>query len=105
MSDALPLPPRPNLEQYKKLAKDLQTACQSGESQAVRQWATRWVANREADRIVQRWEKLRKSHEHVADCTLTGVQFFIAREHGFPSWPVFARHVQELARADRKSVV
>jgi len=99
MSDALPLPPRPNLEQYKKLAKDLQTACQSGESQAVRQWATRWVANREADRIVQRWERLRKSHEHVADCTLTGVQFFIAREHGFPSWPVFARHVQELARA------
>ena len=25
MSEALPLPPRPNIEQYKKLAKDLQT--------------------------------------------------------------------------------
>ncbi len=32
MSDALPLPPRPNLNQYKKLAKDLQHACKSGES-------------------------------------------------------------------------
>jgi ankyrin repeat protein len=99
MSDALPLPPRPNLEQYKKLARDLQVACQSGETQAVRLWAKRWVADREADRMVQRWEKLRKSQEHVADCTLTGVQFFIAREHGFPSWPVFARHVQEMVRA------
>jgi hypothetical protein len=29
MSDALPLPPRPNLGQYKKLAKDLQGACNS----------------------------------------------------------------------------
>src|SRR6185369_2579191 len=32
-------------------------------------------------------------------CTLAGAQFFLAREHGFASWPKFARHVQELARA------
>ncbi len=31
MSDALPLPPRPNLEQYKKLAKELRQACQSSD--------------------------------------------------------------------------
>jgi hypothetical protein len=30
MSDALPLPPRPNLEQYKKRAKDLVKICKSG---------------------------------------------------------------------------
>ena len=35
MSDALPLPSRPNLEQYKKLAKDLQHACKSGDRGAI----------------------------------------------------------------------
>ena len=39
MSDALPLPPRPNLDQYRKLARDLQQACKSGEANAVRAWA------------------------------------------------------------------
>jgi hypothetical protein len=43
MSDALPLPPRPNLEQYKKLAKDFQRVCKSGDPSAVRDWATRWA--------------------------------------------------------------
>ena len=43
MSDALPLPPRPNLEQYKKLAKDFQNACKSSDSDAIRQWAARWL--------------------------------------------------------------
>jgi hypothetical protein len=43
MSDALPLPPRPNPEQYKKLAKDFQLACKSSDSGAIRQRATRWA--------------------------------------------------------------
>ena len=38
--DALPLPPRPNLEQYKKLAKDLVKACKSDDPTAIRGWAT-----------------------------------------------------------------
>jgi hypothetical protein len=43
MSDALPLPSRPNIEQYKKLAKDLQHACQSSDPGAIRNWAARWL--------------------------------------------------------------
>jgi hypothetical protein len=39
MSDALPLAARPNLDQYKKLAKDLQRACKSGDADAVRAWS------------------------------------------------------------------
>src|SRR5712692_9210111 len=64
MSHAIPLPPRPNLEQYKKQAKDLLKA-RSGE-----------------------FTKLADS------------QYFLAREHGFESWPKFARHVEELLRAN-----
>lgn len=117
MLDALPLPPRPNLEQYKKLARDLQQACQSNDAGAIRRWAERWVetlarlegpANsttprereREAEKIEKRWNKLRETAEHVARCSLTGAHFFIAREHGFKNWPQFVRHIQELDRAN-----
>ncbi len=43
MSDALALPPRPNLEYYKKLTKDLQHACKSSHPGAIRDWAVRWA--------------------------------------------------------------
>ena len=37
MTDAFSLAPRPNLEQYKKLAKDFQRACKSGRDDAIPQ--------------------------------------------------------------------
>ena len=43
MSDALPLPPRPNLEQYKKLARDFQNACKSTDPTAIRRQVARWL--------------------------------------------------------------
>jgi ankyrin repeat protein len=117
MSDALPLPPRPNLEQYKKLARELQDACKSSDSGAIRQWAARWVEtlarlhgpaswhaaqarSAGAEQIERRWNKLKGDVEPLAKCTLTGAQLFIAREHGFASWPKFAVYVRELARAN-----
>jgi ankyrin repeat protein len=101
MSDALPLPPRPNLEQYKKLARDLQGACKSSDPAAIGQWAARWAETLarlrgqpiDAAQIERRWRKLK------ANCALTSAQFFIAREHGFANWTKFARHVEQLARA------
>src|SRR6266481_8876752 len=41
--DALPLPPRPHLEQYRKLAKDLVKACRSSDPDAIRAWTTQWI--------------------------------------------------------------
>ncbi len=113
MSDALPLPPRPNLEQYKRLAKDFLQACKSGEAGAIRQWAARWTNklarlqgfemaefDREAQRIEQRWHRFQKSKKQAARYTLADAQFFIAREHGFTSWPKFANHLEGLRRDD-----
>src|SRR5688572_4455207 len=114
MSDAVPLPPRPNLARYKKLAKEFQRACNSSEPGAIRDWAERWLeaiarlqgpkftpavrkqVKREVERIEQRWWKSRKAKEPAARCTLTDAQFFIAREHGFTSWPKFAGHLEAL---------
>jgi ankyrin repeat protein len=116
MSDALPLPPRPNIEQYKKLARDFQRACKSGEPAAAREWAARWAetlarlrgraitpeVRREIGWDVERIERqlrgIQKSKERAARCTLTEAQFFIARCHGFRSWPKFAQHLDELER-------
>src|SRR5262249_6885662 len=114
----LPLPPRPNLEQYKKLAKDFQGACKSGDPGAVRDWAARWAdtlarlqaraitpeVRREigydTERVERQWHKIQKSNEHAGRCTLADAQFFVARCHGFASWPKFAKHLEAVARAN-----
>lgn len=109
MSDAIPLTPRPNLEQYKKLAKDLQRACKSNDPRAIRDWAAGWARRiaellsspgprEQAEHIAQRWREFQKGKEQV--CKLSDAQFFLAREHGFSSWPKFAKHVESVSRAN-----
>ena len=41
--DALPLPLRPNLDQYKKRAKELVDAARAGKADAIRAWASAWL--------------------------------------------------------------
>jgi ankyrin repeat protein len=118
MSDALPLPPRPNLEQYKKLAKDFQHACKSNAPGAIRDWAARWAEtiarlqgleitpeirrqiDFESERMEHQWNKFKQTNERAARCTLASAQFFVARGHGFASWPKFAKHLEALALAN-----
>src|SRR5688572_30844857 len=113
MSDALPLPRRPDLSHYKKLARELQRACGSGDPAVVREWAAQWMEslyrNREidtaahqlesvADRIALRWQGTRQKGTRA--CRLSDAQLFLAREHGFTSWPRFAAHLEDLAQRD-----
>jgi ankyrin repeat protein len=118
MSDALPLPPHPNLDQYKKLAKDLQHACRSADAGAIRGFAKRWLEKlarlqsreltadvekqieRESGRMLGRWQRFNEKHARAARCLLADAQFFLAREHGFLSWPEFVNYMEELRRAD-----
>jgi hypothetical protein len=94
MSDALRLPPHPNLEQYRKLAKELQSACRSG---TIREWAAE--LDEETAAIEHRWRKFQEQQPRAAACLLADVQFFLARLHGFASWPKFARHIREVTLA------
>ena len=111
----LSLPPRPNLEQYKKLAKELKHACKSADPGAIRLWVERsketitrlhgvevtpQVRNeieKGAQQIEHVWHEFKRSNEHAGGCTLAGARLFLARAHGFASWPKFASHVKELA--------
>jgi hypothetical protein len=117
--DALPLPARPNVEQYKKLAKDLVKACKSGDPDAIRSWAVRWVEslaalqqepdafrhrNEIADRsgAVEQFarQRLTRGTETSSACALTAAQFVIARAHGFLSWPKLVHHIESLVLED-----
>lgn len=119
--DARALPSRISLEQYKKQAKDLLKVCKSDDPDAIHGWASEWVQLRLAEWVAAEAQlrgvpvappppemiagevnrvagKLRSSMSRM-DCTLSGAQFFIARSHGFESWPKFAKHLQGLARS------
>ncbi len=109
--DVLPLPPRPDLDQYRKRAKELVAAVRAGEDAALA-WAREWVMTlarlqqtgaRPAQRDIERrtlqvahfaWDRLR-----TPDAGLSQAQFVIARAHGFESWPRLVGHVEELTAA------
>jgi hypothetical protein len=118
MSDAIPLPPRPNLEQYKKLAKDFQRASKSRGPDAFHDWSVRWaesmasVEGRKitpeikrkfeayAEQVDRAWLRFEKTHDITRPCPLADAQFFIAHTVGFASWPKFARHLAGLERVN-----
>jgi ankyrin repeat protein len=78
------LPGRPSLEQYRKQAKKL--ACDT------------------AAGLPAGLARLRRYHPRLRDLApdqpqtirLTDAQLVIAREHGYPSWPAFAKHIETL---------
>jgi len=110
--DVLPLPPRPNLSQYKKRAKELVVAAGSADSGAVHGWATEWLealagllgvsitpfVQHSFDRAVESIEE--RVRQAGAPFTLADAQFLIARAHGFESWAAFAAAVEPPEETD-----
>ncbi len=86
--DTKELPAHPSLEQYKKQAKDLLKSSKSGHREALQL-------------TLQRIKKDHPRFGRLADLELQGTklaladaQLVIAREHGFESWPRFAKHIK-----------
>ena len=78
------LPARPNLEQYKKQAKDLAKSCAAADSGAL-------------DRVRRHHPRFQNLHSsHPQRVSLTDAQLVLAREHGFESWPKFAKHIEQM---------
>lgn len=108
---ALPLPARPSLERYRKLAKDLLKV--SADDNALRAWVENWVTSvvrlSEIELTHQQPVSLREWADGVTSFaqgtlvgerrSLTHAQFVLARAHGFPSWPEFAAHLRALELA------
>jgi len=121
---ALPLPPRPSLERYRKIAKNLVKACtkaseivpKTGQDDPFLAWAEEWVdalvrlsgivLEPQIPASVTGWIDgvAAFARRHLAgdaagrQCALADAQFVIARSHGFESWPKFVRGLEALAR-------
>lgn len=109
--DALPLPLRPDVERYKKLAKDLVTACKSVDPNAIGDWAEAWVKTlvkrsglklgRRESIAIRRWTEQVEAFAQRKlsnECRLSNAQFVIAQSHGFVSWSKFTRHLDNLSQ-------
>lgn len=104
--DAKLLPVRPSLEQYKKQAKDLvkafraEISSKSSDSEAIHSEVIYSEAIQRVKNHHPRFADL--PHDELARTkfALADAQFVIAREHGFESWPKFAKHVEALASAN-----
>ena len=81
------IPDRPSLEQYKKQAKDLLRASLAGNPAAL-------------EHIHRHPRFCHLTHEQFSaqlpNLVLADTQLVLAREHGFPSWPKFAAHIETL---------
>ena len=111
--DTLPLPPRPDIEQYRKRAKSLVAAANSGDPDAVRTWASEWLTalaklldaditpyvQGSFDRAV---EHLRQSVESrlkgaaSGRLSLADAQHLIAEAHSYETWAAFASEIESL---------
>lgn len=110
--DALPLPPKPNLDQYKKRAKDLVKAANSPDSNALATWAKAWIHSLlnlsnlqitptlpiSPDSWAATLEQFARKEKRAAKLSLTQAQFILARAHGFESWPKLAQHIAAIRR-------
>src|SRR5262245_27985022 len=121
--DTLPLPPRANLEQYKKRAKDLVAAAHGNDDDAVRAWARDWLESiarlletpptpfvqasmeRAVAHIEQRVREKRQPVEATDAFTLADAHFLIAEAHGFENWAAFVRHLERLIGSQREGNV
>jgi hypothetical protein len=96
--DAKELPSRPNLHQYKKLAKELVKIYQSGNPGTLRWEGVMVTLTREQMlRRHPRMAKLSEAERQSARFRLADAQFIIAREYGFKSWTKFAQHIEALS--------
>lgn len=108
--DALPLPLHPDLDQYRKRAKELVGAARAGDDQLL-DWTTRWIdtlarlnpaaprlSDRDRPRRARQVAEFARDRLQKSDFSLAQAQFVLARAHGFESWPRFVQHVEELAR-------
>ena len=120
--DTLPLPPRPDLEQYRKRAKALVAAANAGDPAAVKQWADDWLraltkllgveitpfVQHSFDRAVEGIQKevatrVTRAKSEGATFALADAQHLIAQAHSYDTWDDFTREIEGLRSDAGKS--
>lgn len=103
MADILPLRSPPEWSDYVSLAFGLKQACDDGSADAVAKWIEGLIAplgevqQPARQRIEKRWKA---RHEQTESCGLAEARQFVAKEHGFSDWALFASHVEAMGRVN-----
>jgi len=117
--DTLPLPPRPDIDQYRKRAKSLVAAARSADPDGIKQWASEWLAalakargveitpfaQDSFDRAIAQLEAEAKSRvkRSGGEFALADAQHLIAQAHSYENWASFAAEVSALQTVSRTS--
>jgi ankyrin repeat protein len=88
------LPARPNLDQYKKQAKELIKAAKASDARAFALMREHHPRLKHASD-----DELRRRKFALADA-----QLIVARWHGFESWPKFAKHIETITSEDSSRI-
>jgi hypothetical protein len=96
-----PLPFRASLEQYKKQAKDLVSAFQSGDPEAMR-CIRRYHPRLRGRADTNDRNEVTDSEIRRAKLTLADARAVVAGCYSFESWPKLAKHVETLTRKDSR---
>ncbi|NUQ11881.1 MAG: ankyrin repeat domain-containing protein [Gemmatimonadaceae bacterium] len=113
--DTLPLPPRPDLRNYRKRAKSLKAAAASHDPQALTTWASHWLTaltralgweltpfirdsfDRAVAHLAREVDHRRtQARERGETFSLSDAQQLIAQAHGYESWAEFGREVEAM---------
>lgn len=113
--DVLPLPSRPDVEQYRTRAKELVRASREG-SDAIDAWALRWITAlakampedapahaREVTRRAQQVADFARERFATDAGALSQAQFVMARAHGFPGWTRLMQFIADTTGAGSPS--
>jgi hypothetical protein len=80
----------PNLDFYRRRAKELLGQAQAGDSSAL-------------SRFEKHYPEFRGGSQPPADLALSQAQLVIARENGFPNWPRLKAYIEALERSRQQS--
>jgi ankyrin repeat protein len=107
----IPLPPKPDFEQYKKRAKELVKVAKDRDPGAPRRWAEEWFLavvkllgtttepffRAEFEKVLEHFVALVAAEQGKAGgLTLANAQFLVANIHGFKDWKSFGDAVRRL---------
>lgn len=109
--DTLPLPPHPDVEQYRKRAKSLVVAANSNAPDALKKWASDWIQaiirqlkievtpfiRDSFDRAVAHLEtRATQAKTAGEEFTLAKAQHLIAQAHSYENWATFVAELDSL---------
>ncbi|HXF41261.1 MAG TPA: ankyrin repeat domain-containing protein [Blastocatellia bacterium] len=104
--EATELAAQPTLDQYENLAADVERACNSGSTEALRRLEDYYkpghplTADELRERTRQQLSRLSGSEHPGTEISIDDARLLVAHSHGFESWPKLAEYIDAMNQAN-----